>query len=160
MSSRLARSFLIVLVAAAVLSAAGLTLAARPGCGGRPQPKPNCISAMVHDPVVSCVGARNCVSGGKGPVEASLATTEAVVAAPHIADTSDNAACGLDFTPALETRGLAGLLEGIVANEAAARPCRPCKDRPWCTCTFNGMPRVSCDPCCYGNYGYPQVCLD
>ncbi len=175
MSSRLQRRFAIVLAAVAVVLAAGMTLAAKPGSGSgcpRSKPRPNCVCAMVHDPVVCdggctysnaciarCAGARNCVSSDGGPVEASLSTTEAVLA-PSTADSFYGAACVLDFTPALETRSAVGLLDGLVANEAAARPCRPCKDRPWCTCTYNGMPRVSCNPCCYGNYGFPQVCLD
>ena len=43
---------------------------------------------------------------------------------------------------------------------AAGRPCKSCKDRAWCGCTYNGLPRVSCTPCCYGNLGIPQVCFD
>ena len=27
--------------------------------------------------------------------------------------------------------------------------CKDCKDRPLCTCRYNGHPRVSCNPCCY-----------
>ena len=30
-----------------------------------------------------------------------------------------------------------------------AKPCRACREQPWCACTYNGHPRVSCDPCCY-----------
>lgn len=39
------------------------------------------------------------------------------------------------------------------------RPCKPCKDRPWCECTYKGAPRISCDPCCYDTQPYP-TCLD
>jgi hypothetical protein len=41
----------------------------------------------------------------------------------------------------------------------AKPPCKPCKDKPYCGCTYNGMPRVSCEPCCWG-YGGPQICAD
>ena len=55
----------------------------------------------------------------------------------------------------------AGLTLAVKPGESAAgRPCKSCKDRPWCGCTYNGLPRVSCSPCCYGNLGIPQVCLD
>ncbi|MGH9868667.1 MAG: hypothetical protein ACREAA_10965 [Candidatus Polarisedimenticolia bacterium] len=27
--------------------------------------------------------------------------------------------------------------------------CKDCKGRPFCTCSYNGHPRVSCNPCCY-----------
>ena len=173
MSNRIVRSVPIILAAAAVVIAAGMTLAAKPGGGGCPRPRPNCVCPMVYDPVVCdggctysnacvarCAGATNCVSSGGGPVEVSTSTTDADAAAPRTADSSYDAACTLDFTPALETRGPAGLLDGLLAAEAAPRPCKPCKDRPWCTCTYNGMPRVSCNPCCYGHYGFPQVCFD
>ena len=37
--------------------------------------------------------------------------------------------------------------------------CKPCKDRPWCGCSYQGHPRVSCNPCCYQAFPYP-ICLD
>lgn len=37
--------------------------------------------------------------------------------------------------------------------------CRPCKDKPYCGCTYNGAPRISCDPCCYDTYPL-MTCLD
>ena len=37
---------------------------------------------------------------------------------------------------------------------------KSCKDRPWCKSTYNGLPRVSCNPCCYGNLGVPMICFD
>ena len=41
------------------------------------------------------------------------------------------------------------------------RGCKPCKkDRRWCACTYNGLPRASCDPCCYTNDIGILVCLD
>jgi hypothetical protein len=44
-------------------------------------------------------------------------------------------------------------------SSVAAKPCKPCKDRPWCGCTYNGAPRISCNPCCYNTYPYP-TCYD
>ena len=43
----------------------------------------------------------------------------------------------------------------VESSDAAAKPpkpCRPCQDQPWCACTYNGHPRVSCDPCCYSTW--------
>jgi hypothetical protein len=59
------------------------------------------------------------------------------------------------FTPATpETPTL------LATNLATAASCKPCKNRTWCKCTYNGLPRVSCDPCCYGNLGVPMTCFD
>lgn len=41
----------------------------------------------------------------------------------------------------------------------AKKPCRPCRDRPWCTCSQFGAARISCDPCCYDTQPYP-TCFD
>jgi len=41
-----------------------------------------------------------------------------------------------------------------------AAGCKPCKDRTWCKCTYNGMPRASCNPCCYVNNIGVLTCLD
>jgi len=60
-------------------------------------------------------------------------------------------ACELNFTPADPE-------EAEVAM--SAKPCKACQDRPWCKCSYNGLPRVSCNPCCYGNLGIPQTCFD
>jgi hypothetical protein len=51
--------------------------------------------------------------------------------------------------------------EAVVGPEVErpGRPCKPCKDRPWCECTYNGHPRISCDPCCYDAQPYP-ICFD
>ena len=43
-------------------------------------------------------------------------------------------------------------------TEAAG--CKPCKGRTWCKCTYNGMARASCDPCCYRNNIGVLTCLD
>jgi len=55
-------------------------------------------------------------------------------------------------------------LEAAVASsdsQLVAAGCRKCDGRPWCKCTYNGMHRYSCDPCCYTNdIGGIIVCLD
>lgn len=35
------------------------------------------------------------------------------------------------------------------------KPCKACQLQPWCACTYNGYPRISCDPCCYQSYAGP-----
>ena len=54
-------------------------------------------------------------------------------------------------------------LEDAALELAGVKPCRPCRDREWCTCTYSGSgggTRVSCDPCCYQQYGGNIICLD
>ena len=71
------------------------------------------------------------------------------VASADALDLAD--ACDLNFTPADPEEADVAL---------SAKPCKACQDRPWCKCTYNGLPRVSCNPCCYGNLGIPQTCFD
>src|SRR5262245_60160069 len=71
------------------------------------------------------------------------------VASADALDTAD--ACDLNFTPADPEEADLAL---------SAKGCKACQDRPWCKCTYNGLPRVSCNPCCYGNLGIPQTCFD
>ena len=59
-------------------------------------------------------------------------------------------ACELNYTPAEPEDDAAAL---------SSKPsCRSCRDNPNCACRYNGLPRVSCDPCCWGNLGIPQIC--
>lgn len=54
-------------------------------------------------------------------------------------------------------------LEKAALEMSSVKPCRPCRDREWCTCTYSGSgggTRVSCDPCCYQQYGGNIICLD
>lgn len=45
--------------------------------------------------------------------------------------------------------------------EPVAPGCKGCKDRPTCTCMYNGQPRVSCTPCCYqSNFTGQMICRD
>ena len=48
---------------------------------------------------------------------------------------------------------------GSSFEPADAGGCKPCKGQPWCGCTYQGHPRISCNPCCYQAYPYP-ICLD
>jgi hypothetical protein len=79
---------------------------------------------------------------GTASADASLA------AAPAFADPIE---CFAD-EPGTDDAGAPGT--------AAAKPCRPCKDRPWCECTYQGAHRVSCDPCCYQDYAGQIICFD
>src|SRR5215467_330050 len=38
---------------------------------------------------------------------------------------------------------------GASFEPSAAGGCKACKQQPWCGCTYQGHPRISCDPCCY-----------
>ena len=42
---------------------------------------------------------------------------------------------------------------------AAGGGCKPCKGAPFCGCTLNGAPRVSCDPCCYYSFSTGYFCI-
>src|SRR5262245_58103676 len=75
-------------------------------------------------------------------------------------DMACDEASALDYTPAREVRPTESLFDGLGNNATAVSSCSHCSDRPWCKCKYNGLPRVSCNPCCYGNLGIPQTCLD
>ena len=47
---------------------------------------------------------------------------------------------------------------GVSFEPAAPGGCKACKQQPWCGCTYQGYPRISCDPCCYVAFPYP-ICL-
>ena len=59
-------------------------------------------------------------------------------------------ACELNYTPADPQD------DGVALSSKPS--CRSCRDNPGCACRYNGLPRVSCDPCCWGNLGIPQIC--
>ena len=54
---------------------------------------------------------------------------------------------------------LLGTLAVLTPVEATAnaKPCKACRAQPWCACTYQGHPRISCDPCCYSTYA-GQIC--
>lgn len=61
-------------------------------------------------------------------------------------------------------RWMVVLITGVVLlgalaffSPAEAKPCHRCQAQPWCGCTYNGYPRISCDPCCYST-GWGQIC--
>ena len=65
----------------------------------------------------------------------------------------------LDYTPADETEAQPALLLGPADMQPVTPGCKTCKDQPFCKCTYQGMPRISCDPCCYVNNIGVQICL-
>ena len=80
-------------------------------------------------------------------------------------DDEGGATCEAPAPAVLDEAALATSLEGSAGPgevEAMARPgCKNCKDRPWCACTYNGKPRISCNPCCYQGWSDPfPVCFD
>ncbi len=54
---------------------------------------------------------------------------------------------------------LLGTLAVFTPTEATPnnKPCKACSAQPWCACTYQGHPRISCDPCCYST-GFGQIC--
>lgn len=66
-----------------------------------------------------------------------------------------------DVTLPSEFSAVYGVAASALAEAATpAAGCKPCKGRTWCKCTYNGMARVSCDPCCYRNNFGVMTCLD
>jgi len=64
----------------------------------------------------------------------------------------------LDYSP-VESAETPALLLGPADMEPVAPGCKTCKDQPFCKCTYQGMRRVSCDPCCYANDIGHLTCL-
>lgn len=83
-------------------------------------------------------------------IVAEIAVEEANVPAPL--EVADEELCG-DLTSENET-------VANISTAAAPGGCKTCKGRTWCKCTYNGNPRVSCDPCCYRTYAGTLVCFD
>ena len=101
--------------------------------------------------VVCCLTGSAYAIDAPAPVEP--VTPAAAVEPAEAADAIDlEDACELNYTPADPAEATDEL--------AAGAGCKSCKDRPWCGCRYNGLPRVSCNPCCYGNLGIPQICYD
>lgn len=91
---------------------------------------------------------------------AALATLGIVVTAlvPVVTPTPAVDPTVVEFGPNLEPVDAA--CDGSELDVNGAGPgCKACKDRPWCGCSYNGLPRVSCNPCCYGSGGN-YTCLD
>jgi len=50
---------------------------------------------------------------------------------------------------------------GFEATPVAPGGCKTCKGRSWCTCSYQGKPRISCNPCCYQGALDPfPICFD
>jgi hypothetical protein len=93
----------------------------------------------------------------------AIATDETAVAQPAPAAEGDESEACLNYTPVKpaddEPVLLAALIQPASGTAAAKKPCRACPNQPWCACTYNGYPRVSCDPCCYTNpFTGQQIC--
>ena len=75
---------------------------------------------------------------------------------PIVMDPNEESAeACLDYTPVEGVELEPALLLGIEGEAVAPKPkpCRQaCQAQPWCECTYNGAPRISCDPCCYQTY--------
>lgn len=82
------------------------------------------------------------------PEVAAVDTVDAeeAVSTADPADLTD--ACELNYTPA------DGEDDGLSMSSKPS--CKRCDNG--CACRYNGLPRVSCDPCCWGNLGIPQIC--
>lgn len=50
--------------------------------------------------------------------------------------------------------------ETTADGTASVKPCKTCPNKPYCTCTYNGQPRVSCEPCCWRTYSGGLICAD
>lgn len=51
--------------------------------------------------------------------------------------------------------------DGLEMTPVAPGGCKACKGRTWCTCSYQGKPRISCNPCCYQGALDPfPICFD
>lgn len=51
--------------------------------------------------------------------------------------------------------------DALAATPVAPGGCKACKGRSWCTCSYQGKPRISCNPCCYQGALDPiPICFD
>ena len=113
------------------------------------------------------------------PIVAMGTADDEAAATPALAERDDDAALAIDLGECTldEPGGSFGFssdttLGSIQPSKACGdevarggngkgKGCKPCsKDRRFCTCTLNGMPRASCDPCCYTNDIGILTCLD
>jgi hypothetical protein len=110
---------------------------------------------------IAAVAALACLPAAA--VEAMATDETAVAQSAPVADVDESADACLNYTPVKpaddEPVLLAALIQPASGTAAAKKPCRACPNQPWCACTYNGYPRVSCDPCCYVNpYNGQQIC--
>jgi len=102
--------------------------------------------AVPHDPPAQSVEVPAAAVAPARSAEAPVAETAAEC---------DDASLSSE-TPSIGNDAI-GFTEG---SATAAAACKPCKDRTWCKCTYNGMTRSSCNPCCYRNNIGVLTCLD
>ena len=88
----------------------------------------------------------------------AAAAEDPVLAPAAEAQDQGQDAC-LDYTPVEDSDAQPALLLGPSDMEPVAPGCKTCKDQPFCKCTYQGMRRVSCDPCCYANDIGHLTCL-
>jgi hypothetical protein len=81
-----------------------------------------------------------------------LSSREEPAKAVPLLNSVEPSACVADEAPA-STLQVPG-----ASFEPATPRCKACKQQPWCGCTYQGHPRISCDPCCYQAYPNP-ICL-
>ncbi len=101
------------------------------------------------------VGTMFAVIGGLGLL-AWVAAEPRPVNAPPVEDVQVDPTAESDGEPICEAKPDA---------QPQAGGCKPCKNRPWCTCIATigdrTAPRVSCEPCCYYAPWLPYpYCLD
>ena len=87
----------------------------------------------------------------------AVAADDVVLAPAPEAQDHEPDAC-LDYSP-VESAETPALLLGPADMEPVAPGCKTCKDQPFCKCTYQGMRRASCDPCCYANDIGVLTCL-
>ncbi len=127
-------SILVVSLALVALSVGALTTE-----GEQPEKAADLCSCPTWCPLFGCPFGTECVCSG--PCDCCVCSTpfDAQISSESDAPTVDDC---------------------VVPEEATAPPgCKKCKGRPWCGCTLNGAPRISCDPCCYDTQPWP-TCLD
>jgi len=105
------------------------------------------------------------VSTGVARAEENAAkapTPEPATAAVRTTVTPESALACTTAEPSDETTNAEELATSVAPDDdgASAAACRPCKGRRWCKCTYEGMPRSSCNPCCYTNDIGVTICLD
>ena len=86
-----------------------------------------------------------------GPSSSSSPSSAAAVSPAPLATPAVPAACQ-------ETLFSTAPTPGASFEPLAPGGCKPCKNLPQCGCTYQGHPRISCDPCCYSAFPYP-ICL-
>lgn len=87
---------------------------------------------------------------GAGP--SSPPSSDAVIDPAQFANSLEPGSCQAD-EPLFSTVPAPG-----ASFESATPGCKACKNLPQCGCTYQGHPRISCDPCCYQAYPRP-ICL-